>query len=55
MANDDFVPEADAEEQATPVVPGDARDEPHLGLEVPEADAIEQAEPVPMDEDESPR
>jgi hypothetical protein len=49
---DPTVPEADAQEQAEPVVPADTPERPRTGVEIPEADAQEQAEPVPADEDE---
>jgi hypothetical protein len=49
----DFVPEADAQEQAEPVEPSiDEPDPPDIGLEVPEADAIEQSQPAPLEEDD---
>ncbi len=52
--SDPTVPEADAQEQAQPVVPAETPDVPTIGIEVPEADAQEQAEPVPAgDEDEA--
>jgi hypothetical protein len=53
---DPEVPEADALEQAQPVVdPGPAPVPSALGLafEVPEADAWDQAQEVPIDEDEA--
>jgi hypothetical protein len=49
----DFVPEADAQEQAEPVEPElEEMDPPDTGLEVPEADALEQAIPAPLIEDD---
>jgi hypothetical protein len=49
------VPEADALEQAQPVVPADGDEAsvvaPKVAFEVPEADAIEQAYDVPQDDD----
>ena len=53
---DPMVPEADAQEQHTPVVDDEDEDEAldHLpdDPEVPEADAFEQARSVPHDDDE---
>jgi len=56
---DDFVPEADAEEQAEPVTPDQAEPassptEVFVPVETPEADLLEQAAEVP-DEDEDER
>jgi hypothetical protein len=52
----DAVPEADAQEQAQPLLDADAPErDPEIDLEVPEADALEQAQPVPFDEDDAPR
>jgi len=54
---DDFVPEADVEEQAEPVTPDYVEPVPPLPegavpVETPEADLLEQAAEVPDDEDE---
>ena len=54
---DDFVPEADAEEQAEPVTPDDAEPVPPLPegvlpVEAPEADLLEQAAEVPDEDDD---
>ena len=56
-APDDFVPEADSQEQHQATIPPDVDNEPvDIGLDVPEADAIEQSLPGPLpDEDEAPR
>jgi hypothetical protein len=57
-AIEDPVPEADALEQAMPLVGDDNEDElpapliEELPPDVPEADALEQAQPVEVDEDE---
>ena len=51
----DAVPEADAQEQRTPLLEPDAPEEPAIDDEVPEEDALEQAMPVPFDEDDAPR
>jgi hypothetical protein len=52
----DAVPEADALEQAQPVLAPDGVEQlPEIDVEVPEADALEQAMPVPFDEDDTPR
>ncbi|HZQ28918.1 MAG TPA: hypothetical protein VFA94_14570 [Acidimicrobiales bacterium] len=49
----EFVPEADAQEQAEPVEPDvEEPDRPDTGLEVPEADALEQAMPAPVVEED---
>ena len=49
-----MVPEADAQEQQTPLVDDEDDELDHLpdDPEVPEADAFEQARPVPFDDDE---
>ena len=49
-----MVPEADAQEQHTPVVDDEdeALDRLSDDPEVPEADAFEQARPVPYDDEE---
>jgi hypothetical protein len=52
---EDAVPEADAQEQRTPLLDRDATEEPVIDDEVPEADALDQARPVPIDEDDEPR
>ena len=52
---EDAVPEADAQEQRTPLLEPDAPEEPAIEDEVPEADALDQARPVPIDEDDEPR
>jgi hypothetical protein len=53
---EDAVPEADAQEQRTPLLDADApEEEPAIEDEVPEADALDQARPVPIDEDDEPR
>lgn len=55
MAESDAVPEvdeADAQEQAEPVVePLATPDPPSRDIEVPEADAIEQSQPSPLTDD----
>ena len=54
--SEDFVPEADLQEQRQPLLDeDDAPAQPALGTETPDADAWEQAIPVPYDEDEEPR
>jgi hypothetical protein len=52
---EDAVPEADAQEQRTPVLDPDQPRDPEIDDEVPEADALDQARPVPFDEDDEPR
>lgn len=54
---DDFVPEADSQEQHQAAIAPDMGNEAvEIGADVPEADAIEQALPGPLpDEDEAPR
>jgi hypothetical protein len=49
--SDPTIPEADAQEQAEPVVPAEPPERPRTGIEVPDADAQEQAVPVPTDDD----
>ncbi|HTW08592.1 MAG TPA: hypothetical protein VME46_13830 [Acidimicrobiales bacterium] len=51
---DPEVPEADALEQAQPVVPGAEAEPraPRLPLEAPEADVLDQAREVPDEDDE---
>ncbi len=54
----DAVPEADAQEQAEPLLGPDESDErelPEIGDEVPEADAYEQSLPVPLDDEDAER
>jgi hypothetical protein len=54
--SEDFVPEADLQEQRQPLLDeDDAPVAPEIGPETPAADAWEQAIPVPYDEDEAPR
>jgi hypothetical protein len=48
------VPEADAIEQAQPLVPS-APEEPRIDAETPEADVLEQNRPAGYDEDEDDR
>ncbi|HEU4399056.1 MAG TPA: hypothetical protein VFU54_14635 [Actinomycetota bacterium] len=52
---EDAVPEADAQEQRTPVLDRDPPQDPQIDDEVPEADALDQARAVPIDEDDEPR
>jgi hypothetical protein len=56
---DDFVPEADAEEQAEPVTPEEEPGPPLadgvVPIEAPEADVLEQAVEVPDEDDDEPR
>jgi hypothetical protein len=52
---EDAVPEADAQEQRTPVRDAGQPEEPAIDDEVPEADALDQARVVPIDEDDEPR
>jgi hypothetical protein len=52
MERDHPVPEADAQEQETPVEAVRTRIQPTSGDEVPEADALEQSVVEPLDEDE---
>jgi hypothetical protein len=52
----DAVPEADALEQAQPLLDAETDEQvPEIDVEVPEEDALEQAIPVPFDEDDAPR
>jgi hypothetical protein len=51
-AMDDFVPEADRQEQDQEVEPHEPPTPVSDDIEVPEADALEQSRPVPMSEDE---
>ena len=54
---DDFVPEADAEEQAEPVTPepGPPLANGVVPIEAPEADVLEQALEVPDEDEDEPR
>jgi hypothetical protein len=51
----DAVPEADAHDQAEPVVRSDEHERPRIGDETPEADAYEQSLPVPLDDEDDGR
>ena len=51
----DIPPEADAQEQAQEVVPGEELDTPSSDPEAPEADALEQAQVLPPDDEEEGR
>jgi len=51
----DIPPEADAQEQAQEVVPGEEIDPPTSDPEVPEADALEQARALPPDDEDEVR
>jgi hypothetical protein len=53
----DAVPEADAQEQAEPVVPSEEPEvpRPRISDETPEADAYEQSLPVALDDEDDAR
>lgn len=53
----DAVPEADAQEQAEPLVPSEEpeRPQPRISDETPEADAYEQSLPVALDDEDDAR
>ena len=51
----DAVPEADAHDQAEPVVRSDEHERPRIGDETPEADAYEQSLPVSLDDEDDRR
>jgi len=55
LMSSDAIPEADAHDQAEPLLRSDEPEGPQIGDETPEADAYEQSLPVPLDDEDDGR